>query len=102
MARAEDKGSNPHVQEAPSRGSHARIQHRRKGKTRPRGNIKSLVFSRPTFEEDPETLREDQLIQERLRQLHGEREWSADEWEEAIEQLLAEGKVRPDEDLERE
>jgi hypothetical protein len=76
-------------------------KHRRKGKIRPRGNIKALVFTRPTFEEDPETLREDQLIQDRLRQMHGEREWSDEEWNEATEQLVAEGKVRPYEELER-
>jgi hypothetical protein len=70
-------------------------KHRRKGKTRHRGNIKTLVFPRLAFEEDPETLREDQLIQDRLRQLHGEREWSDYEWDEATEQLVAEGKVHP-------
>jgi hypothetical protein len=76
-------------------------KHRRKGKIRPRGNIKTLVFPRLTFEEDPETLHEDQLIQERLCQMHGQREWNDDEWEEATEQLVAEGKVRPYEELEQ-
>jgi hypothetical protein len=76
-------------------------KHRRKGKIRPRGNIKTLVFPRLTFEEDPETLQEDRLIQDRLRELHGEREWSDYEWEEATEQLVAEGKVRPYEEVER-
>jgi hypothetical protein len=76
-------------------------KHRRKGKVRPRGNMKTLVFTRPIIEEDPETLREDQLIQERLRQLHGEREWSDQEWDEATEQLVAEGKIRSYEELER-
>jgi hypothetical protein len=76
-------------------------KHRRKGKIRPRGNIKTLVFPRLTLEEDPEVLKEDQLIQERLRELHGEREWTDDEWDEATEQLVAEGKIRPYEELER-
>jgi hypothetical protein len=76
-------------------------KHRRKGKIRPRGNIKTLVFPRLTFEEDPEVLEEDRLIQERLHELHGVREWSDYEWEEATEQLIAEGKVRPYEELER-
>ena len=69
-------------------------KHRRKGKIRPRGNMKTLVFPRLTFEEDPETLREDQLIQERLHQLHGDREWTDEEWDEATEQLIAEDKIR--------
>ena len=76
-------------------------KHRRRGKVRPRGNIKTLVFPRPTFEEDPETLLEDQLIQDRLRQLHGDREWSNYEWTDATEQLVAEGKIRSYEELER-
>ena len=76
-------------------------KHRRKGKVRPRGTIKTRVVPRFAFEEDPETLREDQLIQDRLRQLHGEREWADNEWDEATEQLVAEGKVRPYEELEQ-
>jgi hypothetical protein len=76
-------------------------KHRRKGKIRPRGNMKTLVFPRLTFEEDPETLREDQLIQDRLRHLHGDREWTDDEWDKATEQLVAEGKIRSYEELER-
>jgi hypothetical protein len=76
-------------------------KHRRKGKIRPRENMKTLVFPRLTFEEDPETLREDQLVQDRLRQLHGEREWSDQEWDEATEQLVTEGKIRSYEELER-
>ena len=76
-------------------------KHRRKGKTRPRGNLKTLVFPPLTLEENPEVLEEDRLIQERLRMLHGEREWSADEWEEATEQLIAEGAIRPYDEPER-
>ena len=76
-------------------------KHPRKGKTRPRGNIKTLVFPRLTLEELSETLREDQLIQERLRQLHGEREWTDHEWEEATGQLVVKGMIRPYETLER-
>jgi hypothetical protein len=75
-------------------------KHRRKGKTRPRGNIKTLVFPRLTLEEDPEILRKDQLIQGHLRALHGDREWTDDEWDQATEQLAAEGKIRPYEELE--
>jgi hypothetical protein len=63
--------------------------------------MKTLVFPRPAFEEDPETLREDQLIQDRLRQLHSEREWTDYEWDDATEQLVAEGKIRSYEELER-
>jgi hypothetical protein len=76
-------------------------KHRRKGKIRPRGNIKTLFFTRPSFKEDPETLREDQLIQDRLRERHGEREWTDGEWIDTTEQLVAEGKIRSYEDMER-
>jgi hypothetical protein len=74
-------------------------KHRRKGKTRPRGNIKTIVFPPLILEEDPEALREDWLIQERLRELHGERPWRDDEWDEAMRQLVAEGKIRSYEEM---
>jgi hypothetical protein len=76
-------------------------KHRRKGKVRPRGNIKTWIPPRPSFEEGPEILWEDALIQERCRQLYGESPWSDDEWDEATAQLVAEGKVRPYEELAR-
>jgi hypothetical protein len=74
-------------------------KHRRKGKLRPRRRmmISSVLSSEP---EDPQTLEENRLIRARLRELHGEeREWTNAEWDEAVVQLVAEGKVRPDEDL---
>jgi hypothetical protein len=76
-------------------------KHRRKGKIRPRGDIKTFIPPRLTFAEDPETLREDQLVQERLRQLYSECEWSDDEWDDATGQLVAEGKIRSYDELER-
>jgi hypothetical protein len=67
-------------------------KHRRKGKERPRRPVPLKVELGP---EDPQDLEEDQLVEARLRDLHGEREWTADEWAEAVRQLVAEGKVRP-------
>lgn len=70
-------------------------KHRRKGKTRPRDNLKILRGQLEPFREDPEAFREDELICERLRELHGERTWSDAEFDEAAKQLVAEGKIRP-------
>ena len=50
--------------------------------------------------DDPQDRANDRLIRERLRELHGEaREWTNDEWKAARNQLVSEGKVRPDEDM---
>ena len=67
-------------------------KHRRKGKQRPRRPVPLKIDLRP---EDPQDLEEDRLVEARLRELQGEREWTADEWSEAVEQLVSEGKVHP-------
>jgi hypothetical protein len=67
-------------------------KNRRKGKQRLRRPVPLKVELRP---EDPQDLEEDRLVETRLRELHGEREWTADEWREAVGQLVAEGEVRP-------
>ena len=67
-------------------------KHRRKGKQRLRRPIPLKIELGP---EDPQDWEEDRLIEAHLRELHGEREWTVDEWAEAVDQLVSEGKVRP-------
>ena len=67
-------------------------KHRRKGKQRLRRPVPLKIELGP---KDSQDLEEARLVEERLLELHGEREWTVDEWTEAVGQLVAEGKVRP-------
>jgi hypothetical protein len=69
-------------------------KHRRKGETRPRHNLKTLLGTTDP-RKDPEAVKEDALIQARLYELHGERAWTDAEYGEVSAQLVAEGKIRP-------
>ena len=71
-------------------------KHRRKGKLRSRQSVIIPAFL--NIELTPEDFEIDRLTRECLHELHGEeREWTNDEWDAARNQLVAEGKVRPDE-----
>lgn len=53
----------------------------------------------PRHQLTEEKRREDALIEERVRQLYGKGDWGLDEYNKAIRQLEAEGKIRPTSEL---